>query len=217
MHRDLKPENILLGADGHVMLTDFGLAKEFVENARSNSLCGTVEYMAPEIVAGKGHNKAADWWSVGILLFEMLTGKTPFAGGNRYKTQQKILKEKIKLPSYLSTEAHSLLKGLLQKEVSKRFGSGDGGSNEIKNHKWFRSINWRKLDSREIQPSFRPNVTDNLCIENFDKKLTSMPLLDSPIASPITGDCNFTNFSYVRPSPFLKKSSPFHCMVSSSP
>ncbi|XP_022743099.1 serine/threonine-protein kinase AtPK2/AtPK19-like [Durio zibethinus] len=75
MHRDLKPENILLDADGNVMLTDFGLAKEFDKNTRSNSMCGTLEYMSPEIVLGKGHDKAADWWSVGILLFEMLTGK----------------------------------------------------------------------------------------------------------------------------------------------
>jgi p70 ribosomal S6 kinase len=109
MHRDLKPENILLDADGHVLLTDFGLAKEFEENKRSNSLCGTVEYMAPEIVLGKGHDKAADWWSVGILLFEMLTGKPPFVG-KRDKIQQKIIKDKLKLPAYLTSEAHSLLK-----------------------------------------------------------------------------------------------------------
>uniref|UniRef100_A0A453I5H8 non-specific serine/threonine protein kinase n=1 Tax=Aegilops tauschii subsp. strangulata TaxID=200361 RepID=A0A453I5H8_AEGTS len=113
MHRDLKPENILLDAHGHAMLTDFGLAKEFDENTRSNSMCGTVEYMAPEIVQGRGHDKAADWWSVGILLFEMLTGKPPFFGGNRDKIQQKIVKEKMKLPTYLSSEVHSLLKGLL--------------------------------------------------------------------------------------------------------
>uniref|UniRef100_A0A453I5G7 non-specific serine/threonine protein kinase n=1 Tax=Aegilops tauschii subsp. strangulata TaxID=200361 RepID=A0A453I5G7_AEGTS len=112
MHRDLKPENILLDAHGHAMLTDFGLAKEFDENTRSNSMCGTVEYMAPEIVQGRGHDKAADWWSVGILLFEMLTGKPPFFGGNRDKIQQKIVKEKMKLPTYLSSEVHSLLKGL---------------------------------------------------------------------------------------------------------
>ncbi|KAK8942850.1 Serine/threonine-protein kinase AtPK2/AtPK19 [Platanthera zijinensis] len=191
-----------------VMLTDFGLAKEFDENTRSNSMCGTVEYMAPEIILGKGHDKAADWWSVGILLFEMLTGKPPFVGGNRSKIQQKVVKDKIKLPTYLYSEAHSLLKGLLQKEASKRLGSGPEGSNEIKNHKWFKSINWRKLDAREIQPSFRPNVANELCIANFDEKWTSMPVLDSPMASPVAGDCSFSGFTYVRPPVFLQKPSP---------
>ncbi|XP_039136175.1 serine/threonine-protein kinase AtPK2/AtPK19-like [Dioscorea cayenensis subsp. rotundata] len=205
MHRDLKPENILLDADGHAMLTDFGLAKEFEENTRSNSMCGTVEYMAPEIVLGKGHDKAADWWSVGVLLFEMLTGKPPFTGGNRDKIQQKIVKDKIKLPPFLSSEAHSLLKGLLQKESSKRLGSGPGGSDEIKNHKWFKSINWRKLNAREIQPSFRPNVTGKNCIVNIDECWTNMTLVDSPVSTPVAGDSNFTGFTYVRPSPFLQK------------
>ncbi|XP_008810846.2 serine/threonine-protein kinase AtPK2/AtPK19-like [Phoenix dactylifera] len=208
MHRDLKPENILLDADGHAMLTDFGLAKQFDENTRSNSMCGTIEYMAPEIILGKGHDKAADWWSVGILLFEMLTGKPPFVNGNREKAQQKIVKEKIKLPAYLSSEAHSLLKGLLQKEASKRLGSGPGGSNEIKSHKWFKSINWRKLAAREVRPSFLPNVAGKNCVANFDECWTSMPLLDSPAASPVAGDSNFAGFTYVRPAPFLQMPSP---------
>lgn len=216
MHRDLKPENILLDADGHVMLTDFGLAKEFDENTRSNSMCGTVEYMAPEIILGKGHDKAADWWSVGILLFEMLTGQPPFVGGNRNKVQQKIVKDKMKLPAYLSSEAHSLLKGLLQKEASNRLGGGPDGSNEIKNHTWFKSINWKKLNAREIQPSFRPNVADELCIANFDEKWTSMSVLDSPIASPVAGDCSFTGFTYVRPAVFLQKPSPLQRKAPSS-
>lgn len=174
----------------------------------------------------------------------------PFVGGNRDKVQQKIVKDKIKLPAFLSSEAHSLLKGvnfflfsrwfpfsflenfhqdpvtsymqlknkfekkfdtlvslnqLLQKESSRRLGSGSGGSNEIRNHKWFKSINWRKLDAREIQPSFRPNVPDKNCIANFDERWTSMPLLDSPVSSPVSGDNNFKGFTYVRPSPFLQK------------
>ncbi|KAG9443274.1 hypothetical protein H6P81_014614 [Aristolochia fimbriata] len=207
MHRDLKPENILLDADGHVMLTDFGLAKQFAENTRSNSMCGTIEYMPPEIVLGRGHDKAADWWSVGVLLFEMLTGKPPFVSGNREKIQQKIIKDKIKLPSYLTGEAHSLLKGLLQKEANRRLGSGPDGSEEIKRHKWFKSINWKKLEARQIQPSFRPNVAGKHCIANFEEKWTNMPLVDSPVASPIAGECTFKGFTYVRPSPFLETGS----------
>ncbi|KAH6798291.1 serine/threonine protein kinase 2 [Perilla frutescens var. hirtella] len=205
MHRDLKPENILLDVDGHALLTDFGLAKELEENARSNSLCGTVEYMSPEIILGKGHDKAADWWSVGVLLFEMLTGKPPFVGGNREKIQQKIIKDKVKLPGFLSSEAHSLLKGLLQKEPSKRLGSGPKGSDEIKSHKWLKSINWKKLEAREITPSFRPAVGGELCIANFDTQYTEMPLSDSPASSPKVDGNHFLGFSYVRPaSSFLK-------------
>lgn len=205
MHRDLKPENILLDADGHAMLTDFGLAKEFCENTRSNSMCGTLEYMAPEIVLGRGHDKAADWWSVGILLFEMLTGKPPFVG-NREKVQQKIIKDKLKLPSFLSSEAHSLLRGLLHKEPNKRLGSCPGGSNEIKNHKWFKPINWRKLEARQIQPSFRPNVAGLTCIANFDECWTKTPVLDSPVSTPAGGGhSNFAGFTYVRPAPILEE------------
>ncbi|KAM7494695.1 hypothetical protein LguiB_029304 [Lonicera macranthoides] len=201
MHRDLKPENILLDAQGHAMLTDFGLAKEFDENTKSNSMCGTIEYMPPEIVLGKGHDKAADWWSVGILLYEMLTGKPPFIGGNRQKIQQKIIKDKMKLPAFLSSEAHSLLKGLLQKEASKRLGSGLRGSDEIKGHKWFKSINWRKLEAREIRPSFLPNVAGKHCVANFEECWTKMPpLLDSPAASPKSCENPFRGYTFVRPA-----------------
>ncbi|KAE9622302.1 putative protein kinase AGC-Pl family [Lupinus albus] len=209
MHRDLKPENILMDADGHVMLTDFGLAKRFEESTRSNSMCGTLEYMAPEIILGKGHDKAADWWSVGILLFEMLTGKPPFCGGNREKIQQKIVKDRIKLPAFLSSEAHSLLKGLLQKEACKRLGSGTKGIEEIKGHKWFKPIKWNKLDAREIQPSFRPEVGGMHCVANFEKRWTDMPVVDSPATSPNGGNNPFKDFSYVRPAPsFLQRNSP---------
>ncbi|KAL7589816.1 hypothetical protein Lser_V15G36928 [Lactuca serriola] len=96
-----------------IMLTDFGVAKQFDESTRLNSMCGTLEYMTPEIVQGRGHDKAVDWLSVGILMYEMLSGKPSFRGGNRQKIQEKIVKDKIKLPGFLSSEAHSLLKGVI--------------------------------------------------------------------------------------------------------
>ncbi|KAK9054516.1 hypothetical protein SSX86_025594 [Deinandra increscens subsp. villosa] len=202
VHRDLKPENILMDADGHVMLTDFGLAKEIDESSRSNSMCGTTEYMAPEILLSKGHNKNADWWSVGILLYEMLTGKPPFTHSNRKKLQEKIINEKVKLLPRLTGEAHSLLRGLLQKDPSLRLGSGPRGSDDIKNHKWFRTINWKRIESRELQPKFKPDVSGEDCTENFDKCWTAMPLDDSPAPTPTAGE-HFHGYTYVAPNPWL--------------
>ncbi|KAK4257129.1 hypothetical protein QN277_006759 [Acacia crassicarpa] len=202
VHRDLKPENILMDADGHVMLTDFGLAKEIDESGRSNSLCGTMEYMAPEILLAKGHNKEADWWSIGILLYEMLTGKAPFTHANRKKLQEKIIKEKVKLPPMLTAEAHSLLKGLLQKDPSKRLGNGPNGDNQIKSHKWFHSINWKKLEARELRPKFKPDVSGLDCTANFDKCWTSVSPVDSPAPTPTASD-HFQGYTYVAPNPWL--------------
>ncbi|KAL9227403.1 hypothetical protein vseg_003093 [Gypsophila vaccaria] len=203
VHRDLKPENILMGADGHVVLTDFGLAKEIDESSRSNSLCGTMEYMAPEIIQAKGHNKNADWWSIGILLYEMLTGKPPFAHANRHKLQQKILNEKVKLPPMVSTEAHSLLKGLLQKDPSKRLGSGPQGADEVKNHKWFKTINWKTLEAKKLKPKFMPDVSGKECTANFDKCWTTMPANDSPAPTPTGDGLVFQGYTYVAPNPWL--------------
>ncbi|CAI0399057.1 unnamed protein product [Linum tenue] len=202
VHRDLKPENILMDSDGHVMLTDFGLAKEIDESSRSNSMCGTTEYMAPEILLSKGHNKDADWWSAGILLYEMLSGQPPYTHQNRKKLQEKIIKEKFKLPPFVSTEGHSLLKGLLQKDPSKRLGSGPRGGDEIKHHKWFQSINWKKLEARELQPKFKPDVIGKACIANFDKCWTTMPPDDSPASTPTAGE-HFQGYTYVAPNPWL--------------
>ncbi|XP_065876708.1 serine/threonine-protein kinase AtPK2/AtPK19-like [Euphorbia lathyris] len=202
VHRDLKPENILMDPDGHVMITDFGLAKEIDESSRSNSMCGTTEYMAPEILLSKGHNKDADWWSVGILLFEMLTGQPPFTHKDRKKLQERIIKEKVKLPPRLTSEAHSLLRGLLQKEPARRLGSGPDGGDEVKSHKWFRSINWKKLEERGLQPKFTPDVNGKDCTANFDQCWTRMPLDDSPAATPTAGE-HFQGYTYVAPNPWL--------------
>ncbi|CAL4058805.1 unnamed protein product, partial [Meganyctiphanes norvegica] len=123
IYRDLKPENILLDADGHISLTDFGLCKEAL-NDKAYSFCGTVEYMAPEVVNRRGHNTAADWWSFGVLLFEMLTGALPFQGHNRKETMTLILKAKLGMPPYLSHEAQSLLRALFKRNPANRLGAG---------------------------------------------------------------------------------------------
>ncbi|WCJ36008.1 protein-serine kinase 1 [Euphorbia peplus] len=202
VHRDLKPENILMDPDGHVMITDFGLAKEIDESSRSNSMCGTTEYMAPEILLSKGHNKDADWWSVGILLFEMLTGQPPFAHKDRKKLQERIIKEKVKLPPRLTSEAHSLLRGLLEKDPARRLGSGPSGGDEVKRHKWFRLINWKKLEARELEPKFTPDVSGKDCTANFDQCWTRMPADDSPAATPTAGE-HFQGYTYIAPNPWL--------------
>ncbi|CAI5477846.1 unnamed protein product [Closterium sp. Yama58-4] len=207
MHRDLKPENILLDSDGHIKLTDFGLAKEVRESdARSNSLCGTMEYMAPEIIQAHGHGFPADWWSIGVLLFEMLTGQPPFSGGNRQKLQQRIVKEKVKLPQYLTSDAHSLLRGLLQKDPAKRLGSGPRGVEEIRGHKWFRGVHWRRLEALEVVPLFRPTVTGGKrCTANFDEMWTQMPVHDSPAGTPTMhgADAFFRNYTFTAAPPAL--------------
>ncbi|NXA15231.1 KS6B2 kinase, partial [Sapayoa aenigma] len=111
IYRDLKPENIMLNSQGHIKLTDFGLCKESIhDGAVTHTFCGTIEYMAPEILVRSGHNRAVDWWSLGALMYDMLTGSPPFTAENRKKTIDKILKGKLVLPPYLTPDARDLLK-----------------------------------------------------------------------------------------------------------
>ncbi|KAF2311388.1 hypothetical protein GH714_022203 [Hevea brasiliensis] len=129
-------------------------------------------------------------------------GHPPFTHKDRKKLQERIIKEKVKLPPYLSIEAYSLLKGLLQKEPSRRLGSGPGGGDAVKGHKWFRSINWKKLDARELQPKFKPDVSGKDCTANFDQCWTTMPPDDSPAATPTAGG-HFQGYTYIAPNPWL--------------
>jgi len=158
IYRDLKPENIMLDADGHVVLTDFGLSKESIhdEEDRTHTFCGTIEYMAPEILSRAGHNKAVDWWSLGTLLFDMLTGSPPFVANNRKKTMDRILKAKLLCPPYLTSEAKGILSKLVRREPSMRLGSGPTGAKEVKSHPFFRRLNWDDVLARKTRPPFIP-------------------------------------------------------------
>uniref|UniRef100_A0A672G7U9 non-specific serine/threonine protein kinase n=1 Tax=Salarias fasciatus TaxID=181472 RepID=A0A672G7U9_SALFA len=140
IYRDLKPENIMLNNNGHVKLTDFGLCKESIHDGTvTHTFCGTIEYMAPEILMRSGHNRAVDWWSLGALMYDMLTGAPPFTGENRKKTIDKILKCKLSLPPYLTQEARDLLKKLLKRNASLRLGAGPGDAAEAVSGECFTS------------------------------------------------------------------------------
>jgi len=158
IYRDLKPENILLDEEGHIKLTDFGLSKEALDD-KAYSFCGTVEYMSPEVIARQGHTKSADFWSLGVVMFEMLTGVLPFHGENRKETMHQIIKIKLSMPLYLSLEAQSLLKCLFKRNPANRLGSGPRGGKDIMDHKFFSSINFEKLYERKVTPPFIPAVS----------------------------------------------------------
>ncbi|XP_054273253.1 ribosomal protein S6 kinase 2 beta isoform X3 [Macrosteles quadrilineatus] len=200
IYRDLKPENILLDADGHISLTDFGLSKLPLDDQQAYSFCGTVEYMAPEIVNRKGHSFAADWWSFGVLMFEMLTGTLPFTGANRKETMTQILKAKLGMPQFLSQESQSLLRVLFKRNPANRLGAGPEGINEIKRHPFFATIDWDKLLRKEIQPPFKPAVSRADDAFYFDSEFTSKSPKDSPGIPPSANAHElFRGFSFVAP------------------
>ncbi|CAH8638287.1 unnamed protein product [Heterobilharzia americana] len=171
VYRDLKPENVLLNEEGHVRLTDFGLSKESIFESsgdRTYSFCGTVEYMAPEVVNRHGHGTAADWWSFGVLMYELLTGMLPFHSENRKDTMQMILKSKLSMPQFLSPAAQSLLRALFKRTPSNRLGHGPDGFEHLKSHEFFATINWDDLLNGLIQPPFKPPCSSINEILNFD-------------------------------------------------
>ncbi|RAK99801.1 AGC family serine/threonine-protein kinase [Aspergillus ibericus CBS 121593] len=181
IYRDLKPENCLLDHEGHLLLTDFGLSKIALnDDDRCNSSLGTIEYMAPEVVQGKPYGKACDWWSLGALGYDLLTGSPPFKANNNAKLQEKIVKQKLTLPYFLGPDAKDLLIRLLRKEPSKRLGYHMAKDLQtIKNHRFFRKIDWKALERREVAPPINPVVTDPALAENFSVDFTQLPL--SPI------------------------------------
>jgi serine/threonine-protein kinase Psk1 len=183
VYRDLKPENCLLDADGHLLLTDFGLSKVPVDDAdKCKSFSGTVEYMAPEVILGQEYGMAVDWWSLGALGFDLMTGSPPFKGNNNAKTQQKITHSKLQLPYFLGPDAKDLLTRLMRKEPKKRLGSNmPKDLQTIKTHRFFRKIDWKKLAARELEPPIQPIITDPELAENFNDEFTALSL--SPTAS----------------------------------
>ncbi|CAF1085362.1 unnamed protein product [Rotaria sp. Silwood1] len=199
----LKPENILLDAEGHVKLTDFGLCKESIyEGTQTNTFCGTIEYMAPEILTRSGHGKAVDWWSFGALMYDMLTGAPPFTADDRKRTMDKIIKAKLVIPAYLTIDARELIRNLLRRQVSHRLGSGPEDAEAIKNHPFFRHLNWADVYAKRYDPPYKPILKSDDDVSQFDTKFTKQTPVDSPDDNMLSESANqvFLGFTYVAPS-----------------
>ncbi|MCJ1253806.1 hypothetical protein MMC24_001620 [Lignoscripta atroalba] len=203
IYRDLKPENILLDYTGHIALCDFGLCKlDMKDEDRTNTFCGTPEYLAPELLLGQGYTKTVDWWTLGVLLYEMLTGLPPYYDENTNEMYRKILSEPLHFPGpeIVPPAAKDLLTQLLDRRPERRLGAN--GASEIKAHQFFHSIDWRKLLQRKYDPTFKPNVLDALDTANFDREFTSEAPTDSYVEGPMlsqTMQQQFAGWSYNRP------------------
>ena len=154
VYRDLKPENIMIGGDGYLKMIDFGFAK--IVTKRTYTICGTPEYIAPEILLNQGHGTPVDWWTLGILLYEMLAGYPPFQDDDPMNIYRKIINTKPRYPDGFNSNLKSLVKHLLRRDLSKRYGNLKNGAADIKEHRFFEEINYQDLLVRKLKPPYVP-------------------------------------------------------------
>jgi serine/threonine protein kinase len=205
IYRDLKPENILIDETGYVRLTDFGFAKK-IHGDHTDTFCGTVDYMAPEIVMKRGHGKASDWWSLGVVMYEMLCGRPPYQGNNRKQTINNIMSKKLNFPSYIGHETRSILKGLMNRTTHKRLKLL-----QVLSHPFFGKYwDWDAVRDKRLQAHYVPDFTDAMDVSGFGAEFTGLAAVDSPAMKPSKvvedHDHHFESFSYVGMSPTLQSS-----------
>ena len=201
LYRDLKPENILIGIDGHIKLTDFGLSKILSNEEKAYTICGTVQYLAPEIIAGEGYNSSVDWWSLGCIMYEMLVGRFPFKFQKDGKLNIDIYKKPVRYPSFMDEKAQDLISKFLEIDPNKRLGCGENGWKDVKNHKFFDGVNWDDAKEKKLKPPFIPEVQNDEDIKYFEKTFTDEPIYndkgDALYQDEDEYEENYNGFTYV--------------------
>ncbi|TPX41285.1 hypothetical protein SeMB42_g05627 [Synchytrium endobioticum] len=201
VYRDLKPENVLLTRDGHIKLADYGICRENMRYGdRTNTFCGTPDFMAPEILMGETYTRAVDWWSYGILLYVMWVRKYPFRGDDEREILDAIMDRPIAWPQDRDVDLSNLIQKLLQSNPGKRLGATRADAADIKKHPWFASVDWDALYLRKVEPPFKPSICSATDVSNFDRDFTKEdPLAMTPIFSKLTDadQDSFKAFAYV--------------------
>uniref|UniRef100_A0A8C5HL40 non-specific serine/threonine protein kinase n=1 Tax=Gouania willdenowi TaxID=441366 RepID=A0A8C5HL40_GOUWI len=181
VYRDLKLENLMLDKDGHIKITDFGLCKEGITDAATmKTFCGTPEYLAPEVLEDNDYGRAVDWWGLGVVTYEMMCGRLPFYNQDHEKLFELILMEDIKFPRTLSSDAKSLLSGLLIKDPNKRLGGGPDDAKEIMRHSFFTGVVWQDVYDKKLLPPFKPQVMSETDTRYFDEEFTAQTITITP-------------------------------------
>eukprot|EP00053_Salpingoeca_punica_P011981 m.106914 g.106914 ORF g.106914 m.106914 type:complete len:716 (-) comp15822_c0_seq2:755-2902(-) len=203
LYRDLKLDNVMLDGDGHIKIADFGMCKENIMNGNTtNTFCGTPDYIAPEILNEENYGASVDWWALGVLMYEMLAGQPPFEADNEDDLFEAILHDDVLFPVWLSKDSVSILQAFMTKTIARRLGCSSNGEQEIKNHPFFQSIDWVKLEKREIKPPFIPKIKAKNDTSNFDQDFTSEKPQLTPTdkrAVETIDQTVFNGFTFVNP------------------
>ncbi|XP_068731739.1 serine/threonine-protein kinase N2-like isoform X2 [Montipora capricornis] len=181
VYRDLKLDNLLLDSEGYVKIADFGLCKEGMGyGARTGTFCGTPEFLAPEVLTETSYTRAVDWWGLGVLIFEMLVGESPFPGDDEEEVFDSIVNDEVRYPRFLSTEAIAIMRRLLRRNPERRLGATEKDAEDVRKQPFFRDMNWDDLLARKVRPPFVPSVRHAEDVSNFDEEFTS----EEPVLTP---------------------------------
>uniref|UniRef100_A0A672KAI3 protein kinase C n=1 Tax=Sinocyclocheilus grahami TaxID=75366 RepID=A0A672KAI3_SINGR len=202
VYRDLKLDNLLLDTEGFVKIADFGLCKEGMGyRDRTSTFCGTPEFLAPEVLTETSYTRAVDWWGLGVLIFEMLVGESPFPGDDEEEVFDSIVNDEVRYPRFLSTEAISIMRRLLRRNPERRLGAGERDAEDVKKHLFFRNIDWDGFLAKKVKPPFVPTIQSSSDVSNFDDEFTSEAPVLTPPREPrsLTQDEQdlFADFDYI--------------------